>query len=114
LDIEERAELIADIDRNEEGGAVGNEGMGSRRPAGASCRRKWCDIGPISIMVTVVLTLTGVVLLVLARTLVWPIWVDRLSQYFISAGVFGLASGGTNAIAVLLLLYKVPFICGSG
>ena len=48
------------------------------------------------------------------RALDWPIEVDRLSRYIISAGVFGLATGGTNAIAVLMLLYRIPFICGSG
>lgn len=109
LDIEERAELIAE---NEEGGASGDE------KCCKSCRRNCylvcCDIGSISIVLTVVCILVGVLLLVCVRALNWPVEVDRLARYIISAGVFGLATGGTNAIAVLMLLYKVPLICGSG
>lgn len=108
--------LIADIDQQaEEGGATSET---KQLECCVSCSRKCysvcCDIGSISIMVTVVLTLIGVLLLVLARVLDWPVWVDRLSQYFISAGVFGMATGGTNAIAVFMLLYKAPFLCGTG
>lgn len=114
LDIEERAVLIAD--ENEEGGATSSQAK--QLQCCGLCRSKCysvcCDIGSISIMVTVVLALVGVILLVLARALAWPVWVDRLSQYLISAGVFGLATGGTNAIAVLMLLYKVPLVCGTG
>lgn len=116
LDIEERAVLIADIAQQQEGGAGANE---ARKPECCdSCRRNCysvcCDIGSISIMMTAVLLLVGVFLLVVARALVWPVQVDRFAQYLISAGVFGLATGGTNAVAVLMLLYKVPLICGSG
>ncbi len=56
----------------------------------------------------------GVALLVLAIELEWPSEVKELSLYLISAGVFGLAGGGTNAVAVFMLLYKIPFVCGSG
>ena len=110
--------LIADVDhqQTEEGGAEARQLEGCC--VGFCRKRSWysvcCDIGSISIMVTVVLTLIGVLLLVLARVLEWPVWVDRLSQYIISAGVFGMATGGTNAIAVFMLLYRVPFLCGTG
>lgn len=113
LDIEERAVLIAELE------AVGEEGAGDAAAATSrSCRRSCylacCDIGSISILVTLVLVLVGVVLLVVVRALDWPVGVDRFSRYVISAGVFGLATGGTNAVAVLMLLYNVPLICGSG
>ena len=65
-------------------------------------------------MGTVVTVAVGVVLLVIAVTQNLPLWVDQLSRYIISAGVFGLATGGTNAMAVLMLLYKLPLVCGSG
>ena len=110
LDIEERAELIAE---NEEGGAPG-DAQNCCRSFGRNCYSVCCDIGSISIVLTVVCILVGVLLLVCVRALDWPVEVDRLSRYIISAGVFGLATGGTNAIAVLMLLYKVPLICGSG
>ncbi len=113
LDIEERAVLIAELE------VVGEEGAGDAAAATSrSCRRSCylacCDIGSISILVTLVLVLVGVVLLVVVRALDWPVGVDRFSRYVISAGVFGLATGGTNAVAVLMLLYNVPLICGSG
>ena len=66
-------------------------------------------------MATLAVMLVGVLLLVLVGPLDLPFWVDQLSRYIISAGVFGLASGGTNAVALLMLLYKLPAICvGSG
>lgn len=73
-----------------------------------------CDIGTISIVATLAITMVGVILLILVRGLDLPDWVDQLARYIISAGVFGLATGGTNAIALLMLLYKMPLICGSG
>ena len=50
----------------------------------------------------------------MVRTLDLPREVDRLATYLISAGVFGVASGGTNAIAVIMLLYRIPCLFGSG
>ena len=50
----------------------------------------------------------------MVRSLGLPVEVDRLAVYLISAGVFGLASGGTNAIAVIMLLYRIPCMFGSG
>lgn len=81
-----------------------------------SCRkdRVCCDIGSISLVATALLILLGVLLLVFVKVLSLPFWVDQLSRYTISAGVFGLASGGTNAIALLMLFYKIPLVCGSG
>lgn len=43
-----------------------------------------------------------------------PKEVEQFSKYIISAGVFGLAGGGTNAIALFMLLYKIPLLYGSG
>ena len=63
---------------------------------------------------TFFIMVTGVVLLVLSRELDLPEWVEELSMYVISAGVFGLAGGGTNGIAVIMLLFKIPLLCGSG
>lgn len=107
LDIEERAALLAELD--EEGG-VTSEKSGCRRQCYLVC----CDIGSISLLVTVVCILVGVILLVNVKALGLPFWVDQLARYIISAGVFGLASGGTNAVAVLMLLYKIPLVCGTG
>ena len=38
----------------------------------------------------------------------------RVVHVIISTGVFGWAGGGTNGIAVIMLLYKIPLLCGSG
>ena len=65
-------------------------------------------------VVTFFIMAVGVALLVLVRELKLPFEVEELSMYFISAGVFGLAGGGTNAIAVFMLLFKIPLVCGSG
>lgn len=68
----------------------------------------------ISLCLTLILLLVGVGLLIAVRSLDLPREVDRLAEYLISAGVFGLASGGTNAIAVIMLLYRIPCLFGSG
>lgn len=72
------------------------------------------DKGAVSIVVTIFIGLIGVAILVLARELKLDHKVEELSLYFISAGVFGLAGGGTNAIAVFMLLFKIPCVYGSG
>ena len=78
------------------------------------CSHVFLDKGAVSIMVTFFIMVTGIVLLVLSRELDLPEWVEELSMYVISAGVFGLAGGGTNGIAVIMLLFKIPLLCGSG
>ena len=70
--------------------------------------------GVVSLFLTLVLLLVGIGLLIVVRSLDLPQEADRLAAYIISAGVFGLASGGTNAIAVVMLLYRVPCLYGSG
>ena len=80
----------------------------------ASCMMTISDKGVLSLMVTFIILVIGIVLLVLARGLQLPLWVDELSGYIISAGVFGLASGGTNWIAIVMLFYKIPLLVGSG
>ena len=52
--------------------------------------------------------------MVLGRQLHLPSWVIEVSRYVISAGMFGLASGGTNWIAIVMLFYKIPLLVGSG
>lgn len=111
------AVLLSELDKNEEGGsssASDGKVRGCHKACGRYCYLLWCDIGILSLMVTVVMTVVGVILLVLVRYLNLPYWVDQLSRYIISSGLFGLATGGTNAIAVLMLLYRIPFVCGSG
>ena len=103
--------LLADLDQAE--GAGVSESRGRER-CGRQCYMYCCDVGTISILLTVALTLVGVVLLVIVLVLELPFAVDQLARYIISAGVFGLATGGTNAIALFMLLYKIPLVCGSG
>ncbi len=78
------------------------------------CHLVCLDKGAISMVVSLFITLVGVAILVLARELKLGQSVEELSLYFISAGVFGLAGGGTNAIAVFMLLFKIPCVYGSG
>ena len=72
--------------------------------------------GVVSLYLTTLLLLLGVGLLIVTRNLDQriPAQVDQLAIYLISAGIFGLASGGTNAIAVIMLLYNIPCLFGSG
>ena len=96
--------------------ATGGGGRGGCcRSCMRCCQLVFCDIGSISIMATLAISLLGILLLVLVRALPdIPSQVDELSRYIISAGLFGFATGGTNAIALIMLLYKIPVICGSG
>lgn len=117
LDVEDRAVLLTELDQNADAGggaSRGKKGLNRCRSCRRHCYMVCCDIGTISIMLTVVLVLVGVVLLVIVRASELPVEVDQLSRYIISAGVFGLATGGTNAIAIFMLLYKIPLVCGSG
>ena len=59
-------------------------------------------------------TVVGVVVLVLARWRGGGASLDLFGQYVVSAGVFGLASGGTNWLAVVGLFYKIAGFIGSG
>ena len=84
----------------------------------SECCKKVCSFltnkGVVSLYLTLLLLLIGVGLLIIVRSLELPVEVDRLATYLISGGVFGLASGGTNAIAVIMLLYRIPCLFGSG
>lgn len=115
LNAEERAMLYeldqAFLGEDEEEGEVT---MKSCRSYLHSCCHCLSDVGVISLIITVFITVVGVSLLVLYDQLNLPGWVGELSQYIISAGVFGLASGGTNWIALTMLFYKIPFLVGSG
>ena len=78
---------------------------------------KWlctADKGLLSLLAMVCVTVAGVVILVLGRWRDGGVAVDLLGQYVVSAGVFGLASGGTNWLAVVGLFYRIPGFIGSG
>ena len=79
-----------------------------------TCEMIFSDKGVISLIASFFIMVIGVALLVLARQLRLPSWVDEVSRYVISAGIFGLASGGTNWIAIVMLFYKIPLLVGSG
>ena len=78
------------------------------------CGIIFSDKGVISLIATLFIMVIGVVLLVVAGWLSLPSWVGEVAGYVISAGAFGLASGGTNWIAIAMLFYKIPLLVGSG
>ncbi len=111
--MEERAELL------ELEGAAETKSNGRTWSCCHSCARccffLFRDVGAISIVVMMALLVAGILLLVTVKSIEEiPEPVDQLSRFIISAGVFGLAGGGTNALAVFMLLYKIPLLCGSG
>ncbi len=115
LNAEERAVLyeldqafLGDDEEEGEGPSVGCQACLH------SCEQFLSDKGIISLIVTFFVAVVGVAMLVLYGELDLPVWVGELAQYIISAGVFGLASGGTNWIAITMLFYKIPFLSGSG
>lgn len=59
-------------------------------------------------------TIIGIVVLVLVARLDGNQHVEEFGRYVVSAGVFGLASGGTNWLAIVGLFYKIPGFIGSG
>jgi len=79
-----------------------------------TCEMIFSDKGVISLIASFFIMVIGVALLVLGRQLHLPPWVIEVSRYVISAGIFGLASGGTNWIAIVMLFYKIPLLVGSG
>ena len=79
-----------------------------------SCEMVATDKGVVSLVVTFFIIVVGVALLVVVDAFHLPSWVEELSRYIISAGVFGLASGGTNWIAIIMLFYRIPLLIGSG
>lgn len=79
------------------------------------CRVCCCyDKGLLSLAAMLLLTVIGVVILVVTKVRDISGSVEELGRYFLSAGVFGLASGGTNWLAVVGLFFKVPGFIGSG
>ena len=80
-----------------------------------NCEVHCClDKGVLSLVATFFVTVIGIALVVLAMQEDLPAWVDKLGRYVLSAGVLGLASGGTNWLAVFGLFYRVPGFIGSG
>lgn len=65
-------------------------------------------------MAMLLVTVVGILVVVLARNLDAHPRVEEFGSYVISAGVFGLASGGTNWLAIVGLFYKIPGFIGSG
>lgn len=78
------------------------------------CETVVSDKAVVSLVITFFIVVVGVALVALARGLQLPDWVVKLAGYIISAGVFGLASGGTNWVAILMLVFKLPPLIGSG
>ena len=79
------------------------------------CRVCCCyDKGLLSLAAMLVVTVIGIVILMVTRERDVSGSVEELGRYFLSAGVFGLASGGTNWLAVVGLFFKVPGFIGSG
>ena len=98
--------------RDDQGGETGQEKK--CRACLNCCETVISDKAIVSLVITFFIVVVGVALLALARGLDLPNGVIKLSGYIISAGVFGLASGGTNWIAILMLFYKLPPLIGSG
>ena len=93
-----------------------DQGPGSQLKACLACCEVYCcrDKGVLSLIAMFFVCVIGVVLLVLVWQLELPSGVGELARYVLSAGVFGLASGGTNWIAVVGLFYRIPGLIGSG
>ncbi len=115
LDAEERA-MLYELDQAflREDEEEGEAAFVSFRSCLRSCKACLTDKGVVSLIVTLCIAVVGVALLVVYQELHLPTWVGELAQYIISAGVFGLASGGTNWIAIIMLFYKIPYLAGSG
>lgn len=92
------------------------QGPGSRLKTCLECCEAYCclDKGVLSLIAMFFVSVIGIVLLALVQQLELPPWVGELGGYVLSAGVFGLASGGTNWIAVVGLFYRIPGLIGSG
>ena len=75
------------------------------------------DKGMISLLLVFAVMLTGVVCLVLSRH-VYELspshGFDQVSRYVLSVGIFGLASGLANVLAIVMLFYRIPLVLGSG
>eukprot|EP01012_Entosiphon_sulcatum_P044643 TRINITY_DN5942_c0_g1_i1.p1 TRINITY_DN5942_c0_g1~~TRINITY_DN5942_c0_g1_i1.p1 ORF type:complete len:301 (-),score=54.37 TRINITY_DN5942_c0_g1_i1:31-912(-) len=68
--------------------------------------RRWMDKGTVSTLVLVALSLIGWLLIHFKVPLIGP--------YLFSFGMFGLAGGLTNALAIKMLFDRIPFVYGSG
>ena len=119
LNDEERAlyeldqSFIQDVTRDREGSHTHNYSTKLRHCCqrfGHCCR--WLDKGLLSLVAMLCITLIGIGILI-GWSDSGP-GVNRFGRYVISAGVFGLASGGTNWLAVIGLFYKIPGLIGSG
>ena len=107
--------FIQDVTRAQEHQETTGKGARLLRNCLHSSRRRCCaDKGLLSLLAMLCVTLVGVVVLVLARWRGGGASLDLFGQYVVSAGVFGLASGGTNWLAVVGLFYKIPGFIGSG
>lgn len=116
LDMEERAVMLEQEELEVRKKPAGG-GRGCCRSCSKCCLFIFRDVGAISIVVMIALLIAGILLLVIVKSKPLdhiPGQVDELSRFIISAGVFGLAGGGTNALAVFMILYKIPLLYGSG
>ena len=88
-----------------------------KRSCWERCGPYLLDKGVISILLMFAVMLTGIVCLVLSRH-VYDLspshGFDQASRYILSMGIFGFLSGLANALAVVLLFYRIPLVFGSG
>ncbi|KAL0211447.1 hypothetical protein P9112_009745 [Eukaryota sp. TZLM1-RC] len=85
-------------------------GNGTSLPSGY--KRRLFTPGFIANSLAAVLMIWGI----FSRNSDWnfPSWLDTLNGYIYTAGLFGLAGGVTNWLAVKMLFDKIPFLYGSG
>ena len=84
------------------------------------CKAFFCDKGVISILSMATLLVAGIVILgvsyagSLQLTDGQQMIMRTVSVFLISAGVFGVAGGGANYLALLMLFYEIPLLVGTG
>ena len=79
-----------------------------------------CDKGVISLLVMMTILITGVIVLGVSFISSLNLSDDQqhvmrtVGVFVVSAGVFGVAGGGANYLALLMLFYEIPFLFGTG
>ena len=79
-----------------------------------------CDKGVISLLVMVTILITGVIVLGVSFVPSLNLSDDQprvmrtVGVFIVSAGVFGVAGGGANYLALLMLFYEIPLLFGTG
>ena len=84
------------------------------------CKAFFCDKGVISILLMFTVLVAGIVIIGVSYASSLQLNDDQqmimrtVSVFLISAGVFGVAGGGANYLALLMLFYEVPLLLGTG